>query len=239
MLDDVAKIVSMKTTHDDSTISYAVFCLNKINRLQTLAFGVQNNEQHHMFKRWVTSLGDAWRQQHPEAKHICEQLGISISDMTAAFGKRWTGNEGTPFNLFRTRKLGCVNFVSVDLINEFSDCGSGSFSAPQCNAKDPKCNTVANKKIHSTALGRLEKQISISSNLMRSSFIEKAKDLTKPSPTSKKKPAPATAKKAPKSITTSPAQEIPPIASQDAPLLLQFHLKMPPPLIRFHGFHEM
>ena len=189
MLDDVAKIVSTKTTHDDSTILLAVLKVDVMCRLQTLAFGVQNTEQHRMFKPgeiwWVASLGDAWRQQHPEAKHICEQLGISISDMTAAFGKRWTGNEGTPFNLFRTQKLGCVNFVSVDLINEFSDYGSGSFSAPQHNVKDPKCNTVANKKIHSTALGRLEKQISISSNLMRSSFIEKSKELTKPSPTLK------------------------------------------------------
>jgi hypothetical protein len=33
----------------------------------------------------ILSLGDDWRQQYPEAQHICEQLEISISDMSAAF----------------------------------------------------------------------------------------------------------------------------------------------------------
>jgi hypothetical protein len=69
-------------------------------RLQTLAFGVQDDDQHGMFKPgeiwWVSSLGDDWRHQYPEAQHICEQIGISISDMKAAFSKGWTSNNSTP-----------------------------------------------------------------------------------------------------------------------------------------------
>jgi antitoxin component of RelBE/YafQ-DinJ toxin-antitoxin module len=65
---------------------------------------------------WVSSPGDDWRQQCPEAQHVCKTIGISISDMNTAFGKQWTGNKGTPFNLFRTQKLG--NVSCVDLINE-------------------------------------------------------------------------------------------------------------------------
>ena len=93
--------------------------------------------------------------------------------MTLAFGNRWIGNEGTPFNLFRTRKLGNVNFVTVDLINEFSEHGSVSL-APRYDEKDHRCNSVGNKKIHFAALGRLEGEISSSSDLKRSAFIELA-----------------------------------------------------------------
>jgi hypothetical protein len=113
--------------------------------------------------------------------------------------------------------------MSVGLINKFSDCGSGSL-APHHNEKDPKCNTIANKKIHSTALGRLEKETSISSNLMRSMFIEEASkhhgEAKKPAATAK--PAPATAMTAQpqfKSIATDSiaAQCVPPIPPEDAP----------------------
>jgi hypothetical protein len=48
-----------------------------------------------------SSLGDDWRQQYPEAQHICEQLGISIFGMST----------------FCTQKLiGWVNFITVDLL---------------------------------------------------------------------------------------------------------------------------
>jgi antitoxin component of RelBE/YafQ-DinJ toxin-antitoxin module len=217
--------------------SLAVLKADIMYRLQTLAFGVQDDDQHRMFKPgemwWVSSLGDDWRQKYPEAQHICELLGISISDMSKAFGKRWTGNQSTPFNLFRHRKLGNVNFTTVQMINEFSDYGSGSL-APHYDERKGNYNSVASKQLHSTALRRLEKQICTSSDLKRSEFIEKANELMKPSPTAtkkkpapataktKKKPAPATAKTVTKSITTtvspaSPTQVIPPIASQDAP----------------------
>jgi hypothetical protein len=220
-------------------ISLAVLKADIMYRLQILAFGVQDDDQHRMFKPgemwWVSSLGDDWRQKYPEAKHICELLGISISDMSKAFGKRWTGNLSAPFHLFRHRKLGNVNFTTVQMINEFSDYGSGSL-APHYDETKGNYNSVASKQLHSTALRRLEKQICTSSDLKRSEFIEKANELTKPSPTAtkkkpapataktKKKPAPATAMTVTKSITTtmSPAspsaqEVIPPIASQDAP----------------------
>jgi hypothetical protein len=186
-----------RTTHNISMILLAVLKANIMCHLQTLVFGVQHKPGEIW---WASSLGDTWRQQHPETQHICEQFGVGVLDMTAAFGKWWTGNEGTPFNLFRTQKLGNVNFVSVDLINKFSDHGSGSL-APHHNEKDPKCNAVANKKIHSTALGLLEQETSISSNLMRSRFIEEASkhhgEAKKPAATAK--PAPATAMTAPPS----------------------------------------
>ena len=200
-------------------------------RLQTLAFAVQNEERHRMFKPgetwWISSLGDGWRKHYPEAQHICEQLGISVSDMTLAFGNRWIGNEGTPFNLFRTQKLGNVNFVTVDLINEFSEHGSVSL-APHCDEKDHRCNSVGNKKIHSAALGRLEGEISSSSDLKRSAFIELAKTHCGETKqfSAKAKPArAATAKTAPsplssaKSVTTNSiaAADDPPILSRDAP----------------------
>jgi hypothetical protein len=158
-------------------ISLAVLKANILYCLQTLAFRVQTKDQHRMLKPgeiwWVSSLGDDWRKQYPEAQHICEQLGIAISEMSAAFGKRWTASKTSPFNLFRTRKLGSVHFISVELINEFSDYGSDSL-APHYHETDGKRNSVANKKIHSTALGRLERQVSTSSNLMRMDLIEKA-----------------------------------------------------------------
>jgi len=158
-------------------ITLAVLKADIFYRLQTLAFGVQDEDQHRMLKPgeiwWVSSLGDDWRQQYPEAKHICEQVGIDISDMSAAFGQRWAANKTTPFNLFRTRKLGNVNFISVGLINEFSEYGTVSL-APHYHETNGECNSVAHKKIHSTALGRLERQVSTSSNLKRLGFIEKA-----------------------------------------------------------------
>jgi hypothetical protein len=103
--DDVARISTTKTTDDVSMISLAVVKVDVMCRLQTLAlFGVQCEEWHHMFKPgeawWVSSLGDNWRQQHPEAQHICWMIGISVSDMILAFAKWWTGNNSTRFNSF-------------------------------------------------------------------------------------------------------------------------------------------
>jgi antitoxin component of RelBE/YafQ-DinJ toxin-antitoxin module len=148
-------------------------------RLMNLAYAVQNEEQHRMFKPgeiwWVSSLGDGGSvtPKYPEALHICDQLGITVSDMKKAFGKRWTANKQTPFNFFRHRKLGNVNFISVELINEFSDYGSDSLG-PHYDEKNFQKNSVANKKMHSTALGRLAKQICTSSSLMRPSFLKTA-----------------------------------------------------------------
>jgi hypothetical protein len=144
---DVERILTTKESTDDvSMISLAVLKAGISYRLQTLAFGVQDDNQHRMLKPgeiwWVSSLGDDWRQQYPEAQHICELLGIAISEMSAAFGKRWTAIKTTPFNLFRTRKLGNVNFISVELINEFSDYGSVSL-APHYHETDGKRNSVA------------------------------------------------------------------------------------------------
>jgi hypothetical protein len=174
--------VKSKSTPDDGLISLAVLKVDIMYRLQTLAYAVQDEEQHRRFKPgeiwWVSSLpedGSTMAQpQYPEALHICEQLGITIADMKVAFGKRWaTSSKGTPFNLFRTRKLGSLNFVSVVLMNEFSDYGSGSLG-PHYNEKNDVSNSIANRRVHSTAVGRLEKQICTSSSLMKPAFIVKA-----------------------------------------------------------------
>jgi hypothetical protein len=62
------------------------------------------------------------------------------------------GKQQHPVQLILNSKA----FVTIDLINKFSEHGSGSL-APHCDEKDHKHNSVANKKSHSTALGRLEK----------------------------------------------------------------------------------
>jgi hypothetical protein len=62
--------------------------------VQTLAFGIQNEQRHRMFKPgetwWVSSLGDGWRKKCSQAQHICDQLGIAVSDMMLAFGNKAT-----------------------------------------------------------------------------------------------------------------------------------------------------
>jgi hypothetical protein len=100
-------ISTTKTTDNFSFISLVVLKADIMCRLQTLAFGLQNEQRHHMFKPgetwWVSSLGGGWRKKHSEAQRICEQLGITVSDMILAFDKRWTeDNGGIPFNLFRS-----------------------------------------------------------------------------------------------------------------------------------------
>ena len=232
--DEVVTSSATKTTDNISLISLAVLKADIMYRLQTLAFGVQNEERHRMFKPgetwWVSSLGDGWRKQYSQAQHICDQLGIPYSDMILAFGNRWVNTSGAPFNLFRTRKLGNVNFVTVNLIKEFSEYGSVSL-APHYDEKDCRCNSVGNKIFQSTALGRLGKEISISSDLKRSVFIEQAKlyygETKQLSAKGKAKLAqaasvmtmPSPLSNASKSIITNSIAgvEDPPILSEDAP----------------------
>jgi hypothetical protein len=204
---EVARILSTRTAHDVSKILLEVLKADIGYRLQTLAFGVQDEDQHHMLKPgeiwWVSSLGDNWCQQYPEAQHICEQLGFTTLDMGADFGKRWTANSAAPFNLFRTRKLGNVNFISVELINEFSDYGSDSL-ASHYHETNGAHNSVANKKTQSTDLGRLERQVRTCLNLTRLGFIEQA---------NKNYDCETISKEPTKELSTSPAR----ILSPDAP----------------------
>jgi hypothetical protein len=159
--------------------------------------------------------------------------------MKAAFGKRWAGKTGTPFNFFRTRRLGNAMFVTVNLVNEHSDYESVNSGPRYDNYNGKGDNSVMNRTVHSCTLGRLQKQISGSSSLLMPGFIEKAKNLYGEAWTKAKgkegggqftkmakgkervgqftKKALAVSESASKPAPTPPTQDTPPSPSQDIP----------------------
>jgi hypothetical protein len=97
-------------------------------RIGQLVYAVQDDEAHLRFEpgcSWrVSTLGASARKQYPDGVHFCDQIGVSQEDFEFALGKRWLSTE-FPFSALKSRKVRCLNFVTVDLINPFSDYGSG------------------------------------------------------------------------------------------------------------------
>jgi hypothetical protein len=69
-------------------------------------------------------MGESAREQYPDGVHFCEQIGVPQEDFKFALGKKWLLRKDFPFSALKSRKVKCLLFVTVELINPFSDYGS-------------------------------------------------------------------------------------------------------------------
>ncbi len=97
-------------------------------RIQQLVFQVQDDEENMRFKPgyawWLATLGKSATTKFPEAVHLCDQIGVSQGVFQKALGQKWLSSSKFPFSDLRSRPVGAFTFVTIELVNPYSDYGS-------------------------------------------------------------------------------------------------------------------
>ena len=136
-------------------------------RIGQLVYAVQDDEAHIRFEPgccwWISSLGASARKQYPHAVHFCEQIEISQEDFEFALGRKWLST----FSALRSRKVRYLSFVTVDLINHYSDYGS-TVESPAS-----KSSLIVSSSLKECAKTRADNSSDESTNIrMPGSFIQ-------------------------------------------------------------------
>jgi hypothetical protein len=97
-------------------------------RVRALVFLVQDDDHNRRFEPglcwWIETLGVSAKTAYPEGVHFCDQIGVSQKDFEFALGRKWLMSKEFPYSHIRTRRIQTFTFVTVGLINPFSDYGS-------------------------------------------------------------------------------------------------------------------
>jgi hypothetical protein len=70
---------------------------------------------------WIATLGASAKAAYPEGVHFCDEIGVSQEDFEYALGRKWLMSTEFPYSNLRPRRVRNFTFVTVGVINPFSD----------------------------------------------------------------------------------------------------------------------